>query len=194
MNGSTPNIKISEHNQNLYSKECFLLNINNKKELILVLSNSFKADSQDVFVCKGDANSKIASTALEFAKEKKWLLWLMTQLLQLCWKEDLKDIFFMSGNKCWSIKDAQCRFGDIKEHLLFIHAWSGCNSTSATFGKGKPAFMKLLKKSWKLQNVSNIMNVYWALENDVGESAIAAFIELYGGNVESDLTKLRYRP
>ena len=123
LNGSTPNIKISEHNQNLYSKECFLLNINNKKELILVLSNSFKADSQDVFVCKGDANSKIASTALEFAKEKKWLLWLMTQLLQLCWKEDLKDIFFMSGNKCWSIKDAQCRFGDIKEHLLFIHAW-----------------------------------------------------------------------
>ena len=53
--------------------------------------------------------------------------------------------------------------------------------------------MKLLKKSWKLQNVSNIMNDYWALENDVGESAIAAFIELYGGNVESDLTKLRYR-
>ena len=80
----------------------------------------------------------------------------------------------MSGNKCWNIKGAQCRFGEIKEHLLFIHAWSGCDSTSTTFGKAKLTFMKLLKKSWKLQNVSDIMNDYWATENDVGEAAVAA--------------------
>ena len=68
----------------------------------------------------------------------------------------------------------------------------GCGSTSATFGKGKPAFMKLLKKSWKLHNVSDIMNNYWATENDVTEAAVTAFVEIYGGSMESNLTKLRY--
>ena len=120
----------------------------------------------------------------------------MTQMLHLCsyitGRRISKIYFFISGNKYWSIKDAQCRSGDIKEHLLFIHAWSGCDSTSATFGKGKPTFTKLLKKSWKLQNVSDIMNKYWVTENDVSEAAIAAFIEIYGGSAESNLTKLRY--
>ena len=143
-----------------------------------MLSISFIANSQDVFVCKGDANSEIALTALELAKENQMVVVAdgtdVAVMLLYHLKENLKDIFFMSGNKCWSIKDAQCRFGDIKEHLLFIHAWSGCDSTSATFSKGKPTFLKLLKKSWKLQNVSDIMNEYWATENDVGEAAVAA--------------------
>ena len=72
----------------------------------------------------------------------------------------ISKIFFLSGNKCWSIKDAKRRFGDTKEHLLYIDAWSDSDSTSATFGKGRPTFMKLLKKLWKLQNVSDIMNDY----------------------------------
>ena len=52
--------------------------------------------------------------------------------------------------------------------------------------------MKLLKKSWKLQNVSDIMNDYWVTENDVDEAAVVAFIEIYGGRMESNLTKVRY--
>ena len=75
-----------------------------------------------------------------------------------------------------------------------MHAWTGCDYTSATFGKGKSTFIKVQKKLWKLQNVSDIMNDYWATENDVGEAAVVAFIEIYGGTVESNLTKLRYSP
>ena len=143
-----------------------------------------------LFAKEGDADSKIASTTLELAKKIKWLLWLMTDIAVMLlhhWEEDLKDIFFISGNKCWSIKDAQRRLGDI----LFIDAWSECDSTSATFGKGKLTFMELLlKMSWKLQNVSDIINDYWSMEN-VGEAAVAPFIEIYGGSAESNLTKLR---
>ena len=28
----------------------------------------------------------------------------------------------------------------IISHLIFVHAWSGCDTTSATFDKGKPAY------------------------------------------------------
>ena len=37
-----------------------------------------------LFAKEGDADSKIASTTLELAKKIKWLLWLMTQMMQLC--------------------------------------------------------------------------------------------------------------
>ena len=171
LKSSTPNIKISEHSQSFYSKERFLSNPNNKKELISLLPTSFMADSQDLCVCKGDADSKIASTALELTKENQVLIVAddtdVAVLLLHRWNEDLKDIFFMNGNKCWSIKDTQYRFGE-------------------------KVLKKLLKKSWKPQNVSDIMNYYWATENDVCEAAVAAFIEIYCGSVESNLTKLRY--
>ena len=126
LNGSTPNIKISEHNQNLYSKERFVSNPSKKKELISLLSTFFKADSQDVFACKGDGDSKIASIDLELAKENQVVVVAddtdVAVMLLHQWKEDLKDTFFMSENKCWSIKNAQCKSGDISEYLLFIHA------------------------------------------------------------------------
>ena len=136
----------------------------------------------------------LQNRTLELAKENQVVVVAddrdITVMLLHHWKEDLKDISFMSENK--SIEDAQWRFDWIVEYLLFIHAWSGCDSTSATFSKRKPTFMKLLKKSWKLQNVSDFMNNYWATENDVGEAALATFIEIYGGSVESNLTKLKY--
>ena len=96
-----------------------------------MLSTSVKADSQDVFVCKGDADSKIASAALDLAKENQAVAvaddtccsYVVTSL-----EGRSQRYIFMGGNKCWSIKDIQCAFGDIKEHLLFIHAWSGCDS------------------------------------------------------------------
>ena len=31
-----------------------------------------------------------------------------------------------------------------KEHVLFVHAWSVCDTVSATFGKGKASFLKLV--------------------------------------------------
>ena len=162
-----------------------------------MLYTFFEGESQYFFVCKDDANSKIVSTALELAKQNQVVIVTddtdVAVILLHHRKEDLKDIFFMSGSKCCSIKVAQSRFGDIKEHL-FMHAWTGCDSTSATFGKGKPTFTKLQKKLWKLQNVSDIMNDYWATENDVGEAAVVAFIEIYGGSLESNLTKLGYSP
>ena len=36
------------------------------------------------------------------------------------------------------------------------------------------------------------MNDYWVTENGVGEATVSAFIEIYGGRMESILTKVRY--
>ncbi|XP_065652097.1 uncharacterized protein LOC136079741 [Hydra vulgaris] len=115
-------------------------------------------------------------------------------MLMYHWKDELNEIFFYQEKKkkLWIIKDAQSRVIDFKEHLLFVHAWSGCDLTSSILGKRKPSFLKLLQKSNNIQSVSEIILDYWATKKEVRESAVRAFIEVFGGNAESSLRKMRY--
>jgi len=39
-------------------------------------------------------------------------------------------------------------------HILFIHAWSGCDTTYAIFGQGKPTLLKKIKESQEFQQIS----------------------------------------
>ena len=112
------------------------------------------------------------------------------------WKRDLSDIFFLQerDKKIWSISKALNSIVDIKEHLLFIHAWSGCDSTSSILGKGKPSFLKLLQKSIPIQSASEVMSDYWADEEQVGKAAVDIFIRQYGGTDGSTLRKMRLVP
>ena len=68
--------------------------------------------------------------------------------------------FSISNVKCsnyWTIE----WMGEIKKLLLFIHAWSGCDTTSAAFGKGKANMVNTLKKSSKMREISAVMN-FWS--------------------------------
>ena len=58
----------------------------------------------------------------------------------------MQDIYFLEDrrNKVWSVKVACTRIVAIKEHLLFIHSWSGYDSTSAVSGKGKPKVAQMV--------------------------------------------------
>ncbi len=73
-------------------------------------------------------------------------------------------------------------------HLLFIQAWSGCDTTSATYNQGKSALLKKVKQSPKLQKTSLLMS-------DLGATPCAGcqvFLNLYEGKTTDSLTSLRY--
>ena len=75
------------------------------------------------------------------------------------WKQNRADIYFFSAAgkklKIWRIGDLVRQAGPIvTSHLLFLHAWSGCDTTSATFGQGK---VKKLKESEEIQKVSQLI-------------------------------------
>ena len=64
-------------------------------------------------------------------------------LLMHYWTENMADVYFLSepkksqkkGMQEWIICDLIAKGGTlVTSHLLFIHAWSGCDTTSATFG------------------------------------------------------------
>ena len=50
----------------------------------------------------------------------------------------MDDVYFVQQRtfQAWNIRDAEFGIRDIKNDLLFLPAWTGCDSTSAIFGKG----------------------------------------------------------
>ena len=145
-------------------------------------------------MCKGDADSKIVSTALEVSKKSTTTVVAddtdVAIMLLYHWKSTLSPIFFFQerGKKCWNIGSCQEDIQDIREHLLFIHAWTGCDSTSAINGKGKPTFVNALKKSETLRLISETISDYWAT-HEVTMSSVKAFQEIYGGNTKTSLAE-----
>ena len=105
----------------------------------------------------------------------------------------MMDIIFYQHRpqKGWSVESLSPKLVDVKEHLLFIHAMTGCDTTSASFGKVKKSFLNLLLKSKYLQELSAIMSDIWVEKQEIGDASIKAFITMYGGNKEDTLTSLR---
>ena len=77
-------------------------------------------------------------------------------LLMYHWKESMADVYFISepkksqktGLQVWRIYDLISKAGKmLTSHLLFINAWSGCDTTSATFGMGKTNLVKKIQSS-----------------------------------------------
>ena len=110
------------------------------------------------------------------------------------WNEELSDIYFNTerGDKCWSITETLKSLSLIKQHILFIHAWSGCDSASAIFGKGKPSFFRLASKPISMHAVSETISDYWVKSEEVSNASLKAFKELHGGNSDVSLSRMRY--
>ncbi len=77
-------------------------------------------------------------------------------------------------------------------HRLFIHAWSGCDTTSATYNQGKSALLKMVKQSPKLQKTSLLMSDLGATQEEIACAGCQVFLNLYGGKATDSLTSLRY--
>ena len=107
-----------------------------------LISQHLICDGQTVYQCKGDADTKIVSTSIQLAKEKDVLVVVVADdtdiavMLLYHWNESIQNIYFHQekGEETWSIKKAFIPIG-MREHLLFVHAWSGCGTTSSTYGK-----------------------------------------------------------
>ena len=57
----------------------------------------------------------------------------------------------------------ECHDDELIRNLLFVHGWSGCDSTTSDwtawiFGHGKGTIMKLIKNSLQFSSTSEIFN------------------------------------
>ena len=92
----------------------------------------------------------------------------------------------------WNIRDVEVLVKDVKDDLLFIHAFSGCDSTSAIFGKGKVGFAKLFRKCNDLKMIAKTVMNPASTPEQIGNVSAIAFKALYGSVKDKSLTKIRY--
>jgi 5'-3' exonuclease len=150
---------------------------------------------------KSDADLQIVIAATECAKHNVTaVVGEDTDLLILLahhTRTDSHDVFFYSDKqaknmKLWSMKQLTTALGDLRHLLLFLHAFTGCDTTSRPFGVGKVVALKKLKNSPEFQVLAHIFlrdNSFETVES-AGERAL---VLLYNGSPKESLDELRYR-
>ena len=132
------------------NQEIFLKNDKNKTQFISALSYQLRREGHDVCNSIGDADTQIVSAALEYVSDSEKEVIVVASdtdilvLLMFHWKLEMQLYIFadVGGNRdsersMWKIEDLVEAIGDtITSHILFIHAWSGCDTTSAIYGQG----------------------------------------------------------
>lgn len=195
-----PNIDVVGFNKVSFTQESFLNNEDNKTRFIRHISIKLQQDGQTVKICEGDADTTIVATALKEAEtnNQKAVVTVaddtdVAMMLLYHWQEHHGDVYFFQErlDKAWNMKVVCQKWNPIRQHILFVHSFSGCDTTSAPFGKGKNNLLSLVTKNKTLQIVSDTMGDVWADNRDVEEAAIKAFQIIYGGNDLTDLCKLR---
>jgi len=188
------------------NQETFLSNEGNKAQFIFLLSRYLKSDGQIVHNSTGDADTMIAASALEIATEGKEVNVVADDtdvliLLMHHWRDGMEDIYFLSepkksqkkGLQVWRIRDLVSKAGTIViAHILFIHAWTGCDTTSATFGQGKNNLVKKIQVSKEVQQISLLMGDPSVTPEQVGKAGARLFVILFGGKHGDDLNYLCY--
>jgi hypothetical protein len=148
------------------SQEKFLANTKNKSRLICLVTEKFKAVNICVKQAKDDTDFMIVETALTISKTNKNATVIVGEDIDILVIMTARtppnlEIFFLKPEKGkveQKIYSSSSLEGRYKEHILFVHAFSGCGGTSAIFRKGKSAAMKLLQKREDLQDALKIFN------------------------------------
>ena len=192
------NVDIHEENPVLFTQDRFLSNTENKTNFINCLSQHLIQSWYFTINCPGDADSTIVKTTLDMANTSWGHGTVVADdtdiavMLVHHWQNNMSDVYFFQErwNKVCSITDASSRSENIKQHLLFVYAWSGCDTISSTFGKRKTKLAENITDE-KWQQLSEVISSPWGKQAEVGDASIEAFTLLYGGKKGTTIAKLR---
>ena len=181
----------------------FLTNGRNNTRLIEGLKVQLEQAGIRVTNAEADADTMIVRTAIELSHDKDVvvvgtdsdLLILLTQLSQ----PDNCICFFKPGsgttpNKVFDIRRVQRRLPEGFSHnLFFLHAMTGCDTTSALYRQGKKKAFKLLLKRPDLNTCVELFNNPSSSECSVTSAGEEFLLALYGApRTTSSLNKHRY--
>ena len=200
---SSPDISFDADMLVTEAKDRFLSNQTNKQRLIDFLVELLSQNGIRTEKAVSDADRLIAKVALEKAKtghtlvvgeDTDILILLLFHLQPRYWP-----VYFgnaKSGTntaKLWDIQMVQDELGNyLCQHLLFVHAISGCDTTSALYGLGKAVFIKKAKKSASFREHAQKFLSTDGDKNVLEKAGEKVLVEVYGGKEKDTLNKLRY--
>ncbi|KAJ8873375.1 hypothetical protein PR048_027011 [Dryococelus australis] len=92
----------------------------------------------------------------------------------------------LASRKVFSIRILQTNLGGIKNDILFAHAMSGCNTTSAPYRVGKVKSFKKIEDS-NIRKLVDPFNTTGISQDEVAAAGEAFMVCLYGGNRHDSL-------
>ncbi|KAK4298605.1 hypothetical protein Pmani_008001 [Petrolisthes manimaculis] len=186
-------------------KEKFLSRDFNKQTLIKMIIAELRRSGCDVVNAPGDADVDIVKAAVRASLvHTTTLIGEDTDLLVLLLyyaQRDSKDLYYRSGKakadgsfKVYDIKHLQEILGhDVCSQLMFIHAMTGCDTTSRIFSVGKKAaFQKLVKGDSVLQLCAGAFTIPNQTADVIDDLGCQAMVILFGSKSTDSLATTRF--
>lgn len=156
-----------------------------------------------VHLAKADADTLIVASALDEAKKGDTAVVvgqdtdLLVLLAFLASKKD--NVFFLRSasdgkrqESLFHIPRQKTALGKSCDVILFVHAVTGCDTTSSLYKKGKLNALKLLKNNLDLIEELKVFENPNAMKEEVVKTGEKFLIRLYGGKLSTLLDSLRY--
>jgi len=146
-------------------QEHFLANSNNKSRFINLLSHKMNIEGIETTTAVADADTTIVRCAIDKATSNSKTTVIIGEdidlvILLIALAPQGANMFFVKparGNlemKTYSTSDLQ-QLG-MSQSILVIHAFSGCDTTSSVYRKGKHQIVKLFQKNQRLAAFANV--------------------------------------
>ena len=123
-------------------KTSFLNNITNKDRLIKLLTIRFEANNVGVKQCTAYRQWDMSSCSGCWKRYQS-----VGNACCIGWgRYECGHVFSWAPMQLYTISEIQAVFPHVKQHLLFIHAFTGCDTVSSIFGLGKKSALALLEE------------------------------------------------
>ncbi|KAJ8882390.1 hypothetical protein PR048_014197 [Dryococelus australis] len=163
----------------------FLSNHHNKERLITLFFRHLETAGIEVCNSEGDADTLIVKRALELAS-------LGNNVTVVASDTDIAVMLLARATDDMQLRVLSPGIGESKDCVLFCHAVTGCDTTSAFFGNSKKKAWKFLPRS-DMRNVTIVFSSPESTKQEVCAAGETFYIALYGGiNVES-LDELKWK-
>ena len=199
---TSADIDVAGHIKTTVSQAAFLGNPYNKQGLINALIDDLQAAGIVVKQAIGDADTLIVSTALHYASESQptVVIGTDTDLLVMLVARTPPDCNIWQVNpgssktqqKAYNVPAIQKELGSLKDNLLFLHAATGSDTTSAPYQQGKKKGYKTLKKNDDLAQTVKIFNIPEADAEDIAKAGEMFLLALYGASAVDTLDDFRF--
>ena len=175
-------------------RKTFLNNTENKSQIIDLIASSLKKANCSVVHSVEDADVDIATHACKMASSRDvtvvgedtdlliLLLYFSITLPSSSHRLTFRsDIHNTTAHDIFSYRDILGT--ELSNHLLFLHAFSGCDTTSSFFSIGKQTFFKLYLKNEEFRKLAEIFTSTTSNHDEVREAGLRAILILYGGKM-----------
>lgn len=186
----------------IVSQYKFLNNDKNESGLILMLKRGF--ERKGILLVKQhekDADVLIIQTALERATDFKSVVIVGNDIDLLVLLTGIAEpihsnVYFLKPGQGkvpkFLYSSRSCKQDFMTSNILFLHAFTGCDSTSAIFNKGKIQVINNLKKQKHLQKAVKVFYSDNAHPDEIDTAGEKFFVAIYGGQPGEELNILRY--